>query len=328
MIGYATSSDGVSWTKYNANPVLIPGGNGGWDNWALSIFTVVFNGTHYEMWYGAQSFRDVPGRIGVAVSVDGINWTKYPNNPILGYGPGWDSTWMSCPSVVMNGSQYAMWYNAQNSVSGLQSIGLATSSDGFSWTKYGQSPVLEPGPSGSWDSQSVQEPNVLRVGASLLMYYIGNNGTFDSIGLASAPAYPLFDVTWGRGTIKDPASPYYVSISYDHTVTSFDVNRTGKLLSFNITADGSGICNVTIPRIRFDSPFDVAIDGNSALFSMNQNASYSTLVFAYTSGTHSIKITFTELGHIIGDLNGDGQVGLADLVIIALNYGSKEADYP
>ena len=70
------------------------------------------------------------------------------------------------------------------------------------------------------------------------------------------------------------------------------------------------------------------MDGNSILFSVNQDPSKSTLTFAYTSGTHSIRIASTELGHIIADLNGDGQVGLTDLVILAQNYGSKEENYP
>ena len=49
-IGYATSTDGITWTKYAGNPV-ISGTVGSWDA-SLGIAGVVFDGTTYHMWYG------------------------------------------------------------------------------------------------------------------------------------------------------------------------------------------------------------------------------------------------------------------------------------
>lgn len=82
-IGYATSMDGINWTKYEANPVLVPGGNGGWDDGGLGEFTVTFDGALYRMWYNGQAYIHATLKIGVATSPDGISWTKYAHNPVL-----------------------------------------------------------------------------------------------------------------------------------------------------------------------------------------------------------------------------------------------------
>ncbi len=50
-IGYATSTNGVTWTKYSGNPVLGPGSLGAWDDTELFGPTVLFRGNRYQMWY-------------------------------------------------------------------------------------------------------------------------------------------------------------------------------------------------------------------------------------------------------------------------------------
>ncbi len=53
-IGYATSPDGIDWTKYAGNPVLDIGLPGSWDESAVSRATVVYNESVYHMWYGGE----------------------------------------------------------------------------------------------------------------------------------------------------------------------------------------------------------------------------------------------------------------------------------
>jgi hypothetical protein len=48
-MGYVTSTNGITWTKYAGNPV-ITGTPGSWDN-VIAMGSVVFDGATYHMWY-------------------------------------------------------------------------------------------------------------------------------------------------------------------------------------------------------------------------------------------------------------------------------------
>jgi hypothetical protein len=133
----------------------------------------------------------------------------------------------------------------------------------------------------------------------------------------------LIDVTWGLGM-----ESCYVTIFCKHIVESFNFIKNETMMDFTIKADTVGLCNLTIPRNRIDGPFKVTINETSITYIMEQNATDSTLSFDYTSGTHHIKITGKERGYIIGDINGDGQVNIMDIAIVAKNFGHKEEDYP
>lgn len=119
-IGYATSPDGINWTKYPNNPVLNIGSPGSWDDFWVAVPAVIKRGNRFEMWYSALSEADAATgrydtiRIGYATSLDGINWSKYPN-PVLTtltppYNPAVDSSGPWAPDVVFDGTNYRMWY--------------------------------------------------------------------------------------------------------------------------------------------------------------------------------------------------------------------------
>nr|MDO8134773.1 hypothetical protein [Candidatus Njordarchaeum guaymaensis] len=50
-IGYATSSDGITWTKHPGNPVLDLGTSGSWDDAGVSTPWVIKEDSTYMMWY-------------------------------------------------------------------------------------------------------------------------------------------------------------------------------------------------------------------------------------------------------------------------------------
>lgn len=187
-IGYATSSNGISWTKYEGNPVLSPGGNGGWDDWNIYSPSVLKDGSTYKMWYGAQNYQYSQSRIGYATSSDGISWTKYNGNPILipGGNGGWDDKHVTEHFVMKEGTLYEMWYCGQDN-SDVAQIGLATSSDGVSWTKDEDNPVLLVGSYGSWDSFALAMGSVVHDGANYKLWYHGFNRVIIRIGLAFSP---------------------------------------------------------------------------------------------------------------------------------------------
>ena len=319
-IGLATSEDGISWTKHVGTPVLSPGGNGGWDDADLGVFTVIKDGTSYKMWYNGKGYDGIQ-RIGLATSSDGISWTKHPNNPVLEPGSnGWDSYHIYTGPVVTNGSHYSMYYTGQDYSK--NRVGLATSPDGLEWSKYEDNPVLDTGLPGSWGSAYIFAASIVRRDDSLLMWYWGSEGTTEQIGLATSGVY-FYDCTWGLG------SPYYVTVFLDrrHQVTSFVFNKDEKQLGFTIVADDSGSCNITIPRPRLDSPFNVTINEAPTIFSMEQNENDTTVSFTYSLGAQYVNITGMERGYIVGDLNHDGIVNIIDITQVAMNFGHTEKDY-
>jgi len=65
-IGYATSPDGIVWTKYAGNPVLDLGAPGAWDDVNVFDPSVLFEAGTYKMWYAG--YDDSTWRIGYATS--------------------------------------------------------------------------------------------------------------------------------------------------------------------------------------------------------------------------------------------------------------------
>lgn len=123
-IGYATSLDGLAWSKHPGNPVLDVGGAGEWDEAIVGIPSVIFNGTGYEMWFAGLDASSV-FRIGYATSPDGMTWTKDLSNPVLEPTPGeWDESSVSGPFTIFDGLSYHMWYSGFEP-SGSSGIGYA-----------------------------------------------------------------------------------------------------------------------------------------------------------------------------------------------------------
>jgi hypothetical protein len=71
-IAYATSSDGVNWTKYGV--VLEAGEDGAFDSKHAQAPVVIYDGTKFEMFYRASDGVEIS--TGYAVSNDGLNWQK------------------------------------------------------------------------------------------------------------------------------------------------------------------------------------------------------------------------------------------------------------
>ncbi len=189
-IGYATSSDGLTWVRYQNNPVLEPGTTGEWDANNVDYACVLkINGT-YKMWYKGED--DQSSRIGYATSSDGIHWEKYNGNPVLDLGNAgsWDDHEVLHPAVVYDGNIYHMWYNGYGQ--DLQRTGYATSPDGITWTKYSGNPVMTIGNPGLWDDYMLALMSVIYKDNEFKMWYTAGDGTDEDvkyfrIGYATSP---------------------------------------------------------------------------------------------------------------------------------------------
>jgi len=196
-IGYATSPDGINWTKDPHNPVFVPG-SAAWEAGGVYCPAVLAVDTGgYVMWYQGWDTGVANDQIGIATSPDGINWQRDTiHNPVLkqGVSPEWDRAGVVWPTVVKTNDVYYMYYSGYFTPGGNDTkFGLATSTDeGVTWTKYSGNPLLLPGSSGTWESSMICNGGALLVGDSLFyLWYSGYNGSLWKIGLATSPFIPI-----------------------------------------------------------------------------------------------------------------------------------------
>lgn len=153
-IGVAFSTDGINWTKYSGNPIFTKGNIGDWDGTWVESPAINFdsNTGEYKMWYNGVDTATWKINIGLATSNDGINWTKYANNPVVTTG-NWgtyDDMWLGTPTILKIDNYYEMWYaatasNSYNySTSSFDTVSICytTSIDGISWTKHFNNPLF------------------------------------------------------------------------------------------------------------------------------------------------------------------------------------------
>lgn len=123
-IGYATSADGLEWTKHPDNPIFRPDAHAAWEKDRVTACQVVRQGDWQIMFYIGFRDRD-HAQIGLARSRDGISgWQRHPANPILRPGKDqWDHDAVYKPFALFDGKRWLLWYNGRRG--GVEQIGLA-----------------------------------------------------------------------------------------------------------------------------------------------------------------------------------------------------------
>jgi predicted GH43/DUF377 family glycosyl hydrolase len=189
-----------------------------WDNHWVQMHSMVYNPNDSKYYaYYMGSTDDWKYRIGLATSSDGITWTKSGSNPVLkGVPTTWEATYVRCPMVWVEGSIWYMLYNGFDGAT--NKIGLATSSDGITWTKSGSNPVIT--------YNSFPGTQMLKEGDTYYLYHSYSPSGVFSVGLStstdlinwSAPtliispgAAGTYDDTWAiEPTIAKFGSTYYI----------------------------------------------------------------------------------------------------------------------
>ena len=123
-IGYATSPDGMVWTKHKDNPIFKSDPTIEWEQDKVTACQVVKDGKWYLMFY--IGFRDVDhAQIGIARSKDGItNWQRLSVNPIIRPGQDqWDADACYKPYAIFDGKKWLLWYNGRREH--MEQIGMA-----------------------------------------------------------------------------------------------------------------------------------------------------------------------------------------------------------
>ncbi len=148
----------------------------------------------YGMVYTGYAWIDPPRmgytavsspHIGLAWSRDLLHWTQDHRNPIFGPSdiPGSsDATGTAGPFMWIEDGQYHLFYFGLTEVGyerGLKTLNLATSPDGYTWTRHPRNPILKPGGTG-WYRDAIWHPNLQHVNDQYYLFF-NASGVVDGI---------------------------------------------------------------------------------------------------------------------------------------------------
>lgn len=121
QIGVATSTDGINWTKYAGNPILVK--DFPWEsNGVLDASVLNINGTLHMVYMNSNA-----SGFGYATSSDGLNWNKTLNNPFFtnqNTSNGWASVKIAYPSFIVVMNETRIYYSGFNNNSSDYKIGF------------------------------------------------------------------------------------------------------------------------------------------------------------------------------------------------------------
>ncbi len=152
-LGYATSLDGLKWTRYEDNPIF--------DSCMVEDMCVVKSkGTYFMFAEGRQDIAHL------LTSVDRIHWKeqgsldiRYTNGMPLSKGP------YGTPSVWLENGRWYLFYERDD-----LGIWLATSTDLKIWTNLQDEPVIKMGPE-VYDKYAVAVDQIIKYKGSYYAYY-------------------------------------------------------------------------------------------------------------------------------------------------------------
>lgn len=147
-VGYATSPDGITWTRHPGNPIISRPSQ----DQDISVLKVAPN--NYVMYVEVNN-----DHIDLFTSTDGIAWTEYAGNPVR--------TVAASPVVWHEASDWFMLY--EHMAGERLEIYLATSPDGRTWTDSPSNPVLS-------QSAFCVPDSVVKDGDTYHLYYHEGDG--------------------------------------------------------------------------------------------------------------------------------------------------------
>ena len=208
--------------------LLDVGEAGSFDSTQAKYPCILRVGGEWWMWYNGRTDDRFTGSIGLAVSLDGIAWTKQNGGePVFRHGPqgSFDATKVDHPAVLRFGGKFHMWYTAGDRRSAY-TIGYAVSQDGIRWTRGNDAtPVFGPGAKGRFDDKAVLHPAVVRDESGLLHLWYNGVGPQKSFRVGHATSED--GIHWTRQNDGEPVLKPSIVGSFDEGyVYNVFVNRS------------------------------------------------------------------------------------------------------
>ncbi|MDO9575943.1 MAG: family 43 glycosylhydrolase [bacterium] len=155
-----------------------------------------------HMIYRAQGEGFLSGSFGLAESKDGINFTRYKNNPIMKAEHQFERGGCEDPRIVKFGDIYYLFYNGNDWGRTPGNICLATSRDLIHWKKHGE--ILQP--IYDWEKRQIKAPAPVpqKIKGKYWMYY---QGEIESWKTSMGLAYSEDLIHWSRALEEPVLTP-------------------------------------------------------------------------------------------------------------------------
>ena len=196
-IFHAASSDGKQWNYQTLTPALNTGFSGSWDDLSVNAPVVIFVDSIYKMYY--TGWRDSYGNwsIGLATSVDGVNWEKFPD-PVIAGGQNLVGNKVTASEVIIIDNTYYLYFTSRNVLFDRE-LRVAKSNDGINWDIL---PNILMTKTQTWEGESIFYPTIIKEGNLLKMVYMTATESFcEGFGIA----YSHNGIDW----IKDNNNPIF-----------------------------------------------------------------------------------------------------------------------
>ncbi|MCW3120378.1 MAG: glycosylase, partial [Chitinophagaceae bacterium] len=152
-LGYATSTDGFTWTRYKENPIYSSG-------WVEDVSVIKSEGTYYMF---AEGRGDTAHLL---TSTDRVHWTEQGNLDIhQTNGDPIKTGSFGTPAIWKENGDWYLFYER-----GDLGVWLATSKDVKKWTNVQDDPVLSLGPE-EYDKYAVAMTQVIKYKGLYYGYY-------------------------------------------------------------------------------------------------------------------------------------------------------------
>lgn len=189
QIGYATSSDGISWTRQATR--FAPTDPSGGVNMDFNQYIVaepapvIFNDQIYLYFTALGADAGVGTTlqtIGLVTSPDGVNWSSpqrvlRPDQSLYPRGSNWKG--YSTPHAIFVNNQVQLYFTVVNDSSGDRQVKLhrAVSSDGMSGWIHDSEEIFDRSEFNPWADRDLRSPSLLLSGTTLNFWFAGNGDT-------------------------------------------------------------------------------------------------------------------------------------------------------